>query len=494
MTVRLYKLPTLLLQQTWNRRLVSEILAGAASMSRELHPRWATALWVCQLLLLFLSPVLLPHVVAAQSSAIDLIPISTIQGAGPASPFAEQDVTTWGLVTGVTGDGFYLQDPVGDGDPFTSDGLFVYTYDTPTVTVGQCVRVAGEVVEYFAKTELNWLTSLTPSVECGAQGVTPVALPVVRPGDDPTILLEALEGMVVQLGVTTGVVHGPTKRFESGELELAFLPTQWQRYFGHVHLFHDQVAVSALLFLSNRLGATLPDTQWGDQLQVSNGGLTGVLDYNFGKYQLLPWPGQTLTVVANEVEPPLLPPARADEYGICSFNLHGFGQGTAQFPNPADYALALQGRAQFIVDHLQGCTVIALQETGSPADAHALANTLASDYGVAYRALSIEGPASYEAEFPLTNSILVDNSRVTVELVDVVVGCAPQEYEIVAPGACPVGTYPVFDRPPLLAKLVIKGPAEAPWPRAATVWVIDNHWKSKAGNEGANVRLPRRSG
>lgn len=446
--------------------------------------RWAAARLLCQ----WLVPLLLPISVAAQSSA-EVTPIATIQGAGQASAFDEQGVTTWGLVTGVTSDGFYLQDPVGDGDPTTSDGLFAYTYNAPTVTVGECVRVAGEIAEYYAKTELNWIDAIVPSAECGVAGVTPVPLPSVRPGDDPTPLLESLEGMVVQLDAMTGIVHGPTKHFASGEEELAFLPSQWQRYFGSVHLFHDQAAISGLLYLSNRLGATLPDVQWGDRLDVGSAGLVGVLDYNFGKYQLLPWPGQTLTVTANEIVPAVLPPMRSDEYGICSFNLHGLGQGTAQFPDAAAYNEALHQRGQQIASQLTGCTVIALQETGSPADAQALAATLTAEYALPYTALSIEGPASYEAEFPLTNSMLVDSARVTVELIDSVVGCAAKDYGITPSGACPVGEYPVFDRPPLLAKLVIAGPTDASWQNTATVWVIGNHWKSKSGDEEANARL-----
>ncbi|MCC6454141.1 MAG: hypothetical protein IT328_04310 [Caldilineaceae bacterium] len=431
----------------------------------------------------------MPPAAAAQGTPADLTPIAVIQGAGPASPFDGQEVATWGLVTGVASDGFYLQDPTGDGDMHTSDGLFVYSWSAPTVTAGQCVRVTGEVVEYFAKTELNWLTAITPTTECGAEQVTPVALPLVRPGDDPVQVLEALEGMVVRLDALEATVHGPTKRFASGEQEMALLPEPWPRYVGAGHLFHDQPALSSLLYLSNRLGATLPNARWGDTVQVGAGGLVGVLDYNFGKYQLLPWAGQALMATAAEIEKITLPAVRPDEYGVCSLNVHGLGQGEAQFPDPAGYAAALRQRAEVIATELVGCTVVALQETGSPADAQALAEVLGTEFGLAYTSLAIEGPASGEAEFPLTNSLLVDSARVTVQLADAVEGCAAQDYGIVAPGVCPLGEYPVFDRPPLMAQLLIAGPQEAPWEKAQTLWVINNHWKSKSGDENANARL-----
>jgi hypothetical protein len=435
---------------------------------------------------------LLPTIAVAQGGAPTVIPIAALQGATFSSPYAEEDVITWGVVTGVTQDGFYLQDPIGDGDAASSEGLFAFTYDAPTVTVGECVLVSGEITEYFAKTELNWLTSIVPSNACGAAHVTPVVLPTLRPGDVPSFALEALEGMVVRLDALRAVVHGPTKRFGGGELEIAFLPAHWQRIVGPGHIFHDQAALSGLLFLSNRLGAALPSVRYGDLLHVGEGGLVGVLDYNFGKYQLLPLPNQSaqsLTATGNQVEADRLPPARDDEYDICSFNLHGLGRGTEQFPSATDYDAALRQRAQVIATQLQGCTVLALQETGQPDDARALAGLLASEHGLHYTALAIEGAASYESEFPLTNSILVDSARVTVEVVDAVVGCTPHDFGIVPAGECPLGEYPVFDRPPLMAQLLISGPQDEGWPNDQRIWVINNHWKSKSGDEVANARL-----
>ena len=77
--------------------------------------RWAVAFLAWQLLS---APVLLPQVATAQGDS--LTTIGMIQGTGAASALSEQDVTTWGIVTALTDDGFYLQDPVGDGDPSTS--------------------------------------------------------------------------------------------------------------------------------------------------------------------------------------------------------------------------------------------------------------------------------------------------------------------------------------------------------------------------------------
>ena len=61
----------------------------------------------------------------------DLTPIYLIQGDGSSSPFSQKRVSTFGLVSGVQSNGFYLQDPTGDDDPQTSDGIFVYTSSAP---------------------------------------------------------------------------------------------------------------------------------------------------------------------------------------------------------------------------------------------------------------------------------------------------------------------------------------------------------------------------
>jgi predicted extracellular nuclease len=55
--------------------------------------------------------------------------IMQIQGAGHISPFVGQLVTTTGVVTAVAFDGLYVQDPEGDGDNETLDGMFVFMGD-----------------------------------------------------------------------------------------------------------------------------------------------------------------------------------------------------------------------------------------------------------------------------------------------------------------------------------------------------------------------------
>ena len=61
-------------------------------------------------------------------------------GRKPWSEFNGQPVITTGIVTAIAANGFYLQDPTGDGNVRTSDGLFVFTGAAPTVAVGDASR------------------------------------------------------------------------------------------------------------------------------------------------------------------------------------------------------------------------------------------------------------------------------------------------------------------------------------------------------------------
>src|SRR5690606_18079298 len=86
--------------------------------------------------------------------------------------------TTGNVVTGVGADGFTMQDPVGDGNRATSDGIFVYTLTSPLtdggdpIVVGDVVTVRGRVDEYFLSTQLTVSSPRTTqfAIERTAQG------------------------------------------------------------------------------------------------------------------------------------------------------------------------------------------------------------------------------------------------------------------------------------------------------------------------------------
>ncbi|HET6626513.1 MAG TPA: ExeM/NucH family extracellular endonuclease, partial [Nocardioidaceae bacterium] len=146
------------------------------------------------------------------------IPIPTIQGSGSEAAVTGR-VTTEGVVVGdVEGDnhlsGFYLQG-VGDGtdgDPATSDGLFVYDGGDDQVTNGDLVRVTGNVSEFFGQTQVSSFGDDIVRCDVGQTvAATEVSLPFG--GDvDADVDRERYEGMLVTFPQTLSV----TEHFQLG--------------------------------------------------------------------------------------------------------------------------------------------------------------------------------------------------------------------------------------------------------------------------------------
>ncbi|RVT53371.1 ExeM/NucH family extracellular endonuclease [Rubrivivax albus] len=154
------------------------------------------------------------HSIAAAALAACCLPawaqasvtIPALQGSGLVSPLAGQRVTTEGVVTHVVNNGFFLQDPVGDGDPATSDGVFVFTSSAPTVNVGDVVRLTGTVTEFDVSGStanpaaearpLTELTSISGLTVLGSGSVAPTVVTLPVPEADG---LERYEGMLVTL-------------------------------------------------------------------------------------------------------------------------------------------------------------------------------------------------------------------------------------------------------------------------------------------------------
>ncbi len=427
------------------------------------------------ILLLLCISLLMTLLTGAQNpQAYDVIPVYAIQGDTDASPLVDRYVDSFGIVTAVGNDGFYLQDPFGDDNPATSDGLFVYTRTPPGLTVGACVRIRGALVtEFYEKTELSRARSIEPSTLCGEANLTTMEAaewPGVSLLDAPSERLESLEGMIVALEELDGLVQGPTKRFNSGEAEIAIATPEGLRHVKGGRIFQGTESMNALIYLSNAVGGDLPEVDWGDRVlfegegdreRGGDGSLLAVLDYNFGKYQLLLLPGETVTAERGDrVEPPPPSPLGEGEFDLCTFNLFALGTGVAQHPDAVEYAAELRKRALAIAEGLGGCTLIAVQEAGTPQDVQNLAALLAQEHDLAYEAVALAGPMTTNFEFPLTNALLVrmDAPGLEIEVVQAALqqGCSTTDYEVPAVGVCPVGEFALFNRPPLVVDLVVR--------------------------------------
>jgi uncharacterized protein len=145
-------------------------------------------------------------------------PIPDIQGSG-ATVVLTGTRTTQGVVVGdYEGPspalrGFFIQDPVGDDNPATSDGIFVFEgSNANTVSLGDLVRVTGNAGENQGQSQI----SVGTIVKCGTGTVTPtdVTFPVAAAD-----FLEQYEGMLVRLPQTMYV----TEHFQLGRFDQVVL-------------------------------------------------------------------------------------------------------------------------------------------------------------------------------------------------------------------------------------------------------------------------------
>ncbi len=137
-----------------------------------------------------------------------------IQGTND-TPAMTGAVTTQGVVVGDYEGaspalrGFYLQDVAGDGDPETSDAVFVFEgSNTNSVAVGDVVRVSGNAGDNQGQTQISLGSGPAPEA-CGTGSVSPtdVTLPFAS-ADFP----ERYEGMLVRMPQELSV----TEHFQLG--------------------------------------------------------------------------------------------------------------------------------------------------------------------------------------------------------------------------------------------------------------------------------------
>ncbi len=285
------------------------------------------------------------------------VAIGAVQGRGDASPLVGREVVVEGVVTAVidsetdnatslpADDGFFLQD-TGDGDPATSDALFVIDDGGPPV--GERVRVRGTVVEIDTGRS-GTRTALRPlGVAPLGRGKPPKAQAIAAPPTD----WERYEHMRVRIAapLTVAGTHR-TKRY--GELMTHF----GERLRTPTEVAAPGAAAKALaadnarrvLRLDDRSDAESP-TLWylPKGLPRTGSRLTrvdGVVDQRSGGYRL------QLTAVPN-VHPAARPraPKVGGDVRVVGFNLENLFNGDGRgggFPTPrgartpADYQAQL---------------------------------------------------------------------------------------------------------------------------------------------------------
>ncbi len=315
--------------------------------------------------------------------------ISAIQGSGITSPLNGQTHTVEAVVVadfqptdGNGLSGFFIQeeDTQVDGDPATSEGLFVYDpANTAAVSTGQVVRVTGSVAEFKRSSDttgntLTQMGSVTQLQVCTElSGTASPALVTLPLASDPTTDLEPVEGMLVSL---EGAPDAPLTLAEYfnldrfGEIRVAAggRPYQFTHDFapdvaGYTAHVADLARIT-LLIDDGRSAQNLYPVFFGRgglPLNVAGtenllrGGdtvasIAGAMHYDFGVYRLQP------TLSPNFVagnERPASAPALSGRLKVASYNVLNYFQqlddGTAKC-GPAGALQECRGANQGLID------------------------------------------------------------------------------------------------------------------------------------------------
>lgn len=282
---------------------------------------------------------------AANPCEVTATPVPAIQGSGDTAAITGS-VTTRGVVVGdYEGPspalrGFFIQDREGDGNPATSDGIFVFEgSNADSVALGDLVTVRGNAGENQGQTQVS-ASSITV---CGTGSVAPTEVRFPVAGGTA---LERYEGMLVTLPQAMSV----TEHFQLGRFGQVTL-SQGGRLEQPTNVVAPGADAAALQASNNLRKIILDDTtqaqnvdpivfgRGGKPLTADNTlrggdtvtGLTGVLNYTWGgnassanAYRLRPV-SPTATVDFEPTNPrPTSPPAVGGDTRVVGMNLLNF--------------------------------------------------------------------------------------------------------------------------------------------------------------------------
>jgi predicted extracellular nuclease len=432
--------------------------------------------------------------------------IHDVQGAGHTSPMVGDQVKVPGIVTAVSGNGFWIQDPRPDDDPATSEGIFVFR--GAGVSVGDSVVVTGPVSEFRPGGDTNNLTtteitarSVDPGTETGTidptligpGGLTPPTSVIeddatnvetdgeFDPAEDGIDFHESLEGMLVEIAHPHAT--GPRNNFG----EISVVPEGYGGPFtprGGIKIAAEDFNPERLIL--DDVIAPTPAVNTGDDLK---GPVDAVVDYGFGNFKYLVT--STPERIDNHLQREVTAAPRANQLAIASMNLENL--------DPTDPADKFDRLASIVTDNLRSPDILAVEEvqdndganTASPTDA-----TLTYQEFIA--AIEAAGGPHYEFRQINPNSntdggekngnirvgflyrtdrglAFVDRPGATADTPNEVVTTDKGVQLRYSPGRIDP-TNPAFEdsRKPLAAEFTWKG---------RTVFAIANHFNSKGGDQ-----------
>ena len=447
--------------------------------------------------------------------------IHEIQGAAHLSPMRGQPVFgVQGIVIAKPGNGFYLQDPNPDANEATSEGIFVFTSVTPTVSVGDSVIVTGTVTEFrtgntsanLTQSEIsspviqvlssgNALPTATviglggrvPPTEIidndALSGTAEMTGTLFDPAQDGLDFYESLEGMLVQ--VNNAVAVGPTTANSSLDDETpvladAGLSATVRTPRGGIVIRPNDFNPERIILSGDILGNNLPDMRVGDAV---SGTITGVMGYSFGNFKLNVTAPFTISSAGLTRE--VTTAAITYEVSIATFNVENLSS--------TDSNEKFAGLAAIVVNNLKSPDIIAVEEiqdnNGAVNDAvidasltyTKLITTIATAGGPAYQYRQIDPADDQDGGEPGGNirvGFLFRADR-GVSFVDRPGGTALSDTQAISVGGqlqlsfspgriSPNSPYFGGSRKPLAGEFLFEG---------KKLFVIANHFRSKGGDD-----------
>lgn len=410
------------------------------------------------------------------------VTIMEIQGTSDSSPLEGKLVRTRGVVTLETSDGrsFWMQDPAGDGDATTSDGIYVYHGgDAGDVSVGDLIEIVASVQEYTPASSpaSQPLTELVSAGEIivEAQGQplpSPIPLEVLPHESIPdgVAFWEALEGMLVL--VTHGRVVAATSQYgefcvlanKNAKPGSGYQPVSKQ-------ILIREIGLNKIDYNPERI--LVDDGSLEEPVIVRPGDwvkrLVGVVDYTFGNYKLQP-----AEIDVQTQWPPRGPVSRrSGEHGnvtITTLNVENLfdlidnpdkeDEGSTPFPDELEVKLTKLTLA--IQEELGFPELLVVQEVENQEILQELGDRVNAAAGTSYTAVSFETSDVRGIEV----GFLYKADSVT--LLDAYQMSGPEVEDAFGPSSASPG------REPLVGVFDFNG---------TEITVIGNHFKSKSGDD-----------
>ena len=409
--------------------------------------------------------------------------IMEIQGNGQISPLAGERVETTGVVTLFTANGasLWLQDPDGDGDPDTSDGIFVSGGGFPMTgtrpEVGDRIRIVGtaEEQQFGQALPLTRLRTVEEIEVLSTGNPPPDAAPLEDLPDiaipDGISFWEPLEGMLA--AVSEARVVAPTNAFGEFVVLSEADAVPGSGYFPQTkQVLVGDLGAGAVDYNPERI--MIDDTSLASPIVVMPGdkvlSLMGAVDFTFGNYKLQPAPGSEL-----ETHAPPTPPASTrsgpnGDTAITTFNVENLfdlvddpvKDDAGSTPTPAELETKLTKLAAAIEVELRLPEIVVVQEIENTAILQQLGDRVNAAAGTGYVATSFETSDVRGIE----PGFLWDADR--VDLADAFQLAGPEVEAAFGPSS------PSPGREPLVGVFDVEG---------HEVTIMANHFKSKSEDD-----------